>query len=239
MLKEAIKYIVGLSAPIVQEINGETYSDKELHRIHHDPTASPIRMNTLSSLVDYINGCAEDYIGQKMIVHIQSPTRVCLYSALNAERERECLAEVTAQTPDFRFDNFTEHETFCISVQSKFADSKDRALLLRFAGTVEAGTVAEYGDDGISQKATIKTGIASKGDALVPNRVCLAPFRTFTEVAQPCSEFVFRMKQNGSNDIYCALFEADGGAWKNDAMTEIHRYLSEALADKPDFTVIS
>lgn len=44
---------------------------------------------------------------------------------------------------------------------------------VKFAGTVESGTLAEYGDDGVTQKATVKTGIASKGDAIVPNPVKL------------------------------------------------------------------
>lgn len=34
---------------------------------------------------------------------------------------------------------------------------------------VEAKTTANYGDDGVSQKTTIKQGIASKADVLVPN----------------------------------------------------------------------
>ena len=33
MIKEALQYIVGLKEPTVQEIKGETYSDKGLTRI--------------------------------------------------------------------------------------------------------------------------------------------------------------------------------------------------------------
>ena len=91
---------------------------------------------------------------------------------------------------------YLSFHTILIYLQSKFLDSTDRALLLKFAGTVEAGSIAEYGDDGVSQKATVKTGIASKGDALVPSPVSLVPFRTFVEVQQPVSSFVLRMKQD-------------------------------------------
>jgi hypothetical protein len=55
--------------------------------------------------------------------------------------------------------------------------------------------------------------------------VVLAPYRTFVEVTQPESDFVFRM-QNGPR---CALFEADGGAWKLTAMRHIKEYLQAAL----------
>ena len=129
------------------------------------------------------------------------------------------------------------NETFLIALQSKFIPGDDRELLLKFAGTVEDGTVAQYNDDGITQKATVKTGIASKGDALVPNPVRLRPFRTFVEVEQPESSFVFRMKQG--NGVECAIFEADGGAWKNVAMQNIKEYLQSELKEFPMFTVIS
>ena len=98
-------------------------------------------------------------------------------------------------------------------------------------------SIAQYGDDGVTQKATIKTGITSVGDAVVPNPVNLRPFRTFIEVEQPESAFVFRMKQG--NGVECAIFEADGGAWKNAAMKSIKDYLQFELVELPQFTVIS
>ena len=52
MFEKALKYIVGLSAPVIHEIKGETYSDKPLNRISYIPRASSIEMNTLSSLID-------------------------------------------------------------------------------------------------------------------------------------------------------------------------------------------
>ena len=126
-------------------------------------------------------------------------------------------------------------------MQSKFLDDPDtdRELLLKFAGTVEQGSVTEYGDDGVTQKATVKQGIASKTDAIVPNPVRLRPYRTFIEVEQPVSDFIFRMKDS-SHGITCALFEADGGAWKNAAMRNVKEYLEFELADfKDQFIVIS
>ena len=47
------------------------------------------------------------------------------------------------------------------------------------------------------------------------------------------------MKQDKYDGIQCALFEADGGAWKLDAMQIIKKYLIEELTDYPNFTIIS
>lgn len=238
MLKKAIEYIVDLSTPTVKEINGQTYSDKSLYRINHNPKAKQIEMNTLSSLVDYIRSKA-DKLPNKMFVHIVSPTSVELFSVLDDDRSREYLVEVHAKVPNFSFNNFIDHESFCINLQSKFNDTLDRALLLKFAGTIEAGSLAEYGDDGITQKATVKTGIASKGEAIVPNPVELCAFRTFVEVEQPTSKFVFRMKQDKYDGIKCGLFEADGGAWEIGAMDNIRHYLEAKLSDITEVIILS
>ncbi len=241
MIEKALKYINSLVTPSINKINGETYSDKPLHRVYHNPKAASIELSTLTSLVDYIKSGMDEIISRQMIIHVQSPTIVKMYSPLDADRVREYMVSVTAQVPSIEFGRFIDHEAFCISLQSKFVDSEktDRALLLKFAGTVEAGSVAEYGDDGVSQKATIKTGIASKGDALVPSPVSLKPYRTFLEVEQPVSSFIFRMKPDKYEGIQCALFEADGGAWKYTAMSLIKDYLTEELAEYPNIIIIS
>lgn len=239
MIKEALQYIVGLGKAEEHVINGACYSDKPLHRIDtYYPKADAIEMHTLTSLVDYIKS-EVDEMPPRMIVEVKSPMEVELYSQLDPNRDRESLVVASARVPGFEFDRFVEHEKFCINLQSKFIPSDDRELILKFAGTVEAGSVSEYGDDGVTQKATIKTGLASKGDAIVPNPVCLRPYRTFLEVEQPESAFVFRMKQDSYGSVMCAVFEADGGAWKMDATQAIKEYLQRELDGMPQFTVIS
>jgi len=239
MIQKALEYIVGLKEPKVQEINGETYSDKHLNRICYNPKAEAIHLTTLSSLVEYIKSGVDTMKG-KMFVHVVSPTQVNLYSQLDDERGREYVATVAAKVPSFDFDKFLDREKFNIALQSKFIENPDRALLLQFAGTVESGSVTEYSDDGVTQKATVKTGIANKQDAIVPNPVTLMPYRTFIEVEQPESTFVFRMEEDKySGGVNCGIFEADGGAWENEAMQNIKAYLMRELDGMADYTVIS
>ena len=238
MSKEALQYVVGLSEANLLTINGDTYADKQIHRIDKELRATAIEMNTLSSLVDYAKAFTNE-MSDQMLVQVVSPTEVKLISCLDRDRKRECLVSVAAMIPDFSYGRYMDHESFIIALQSKFIDNNDRALLLKFAGTVKDESVAQYGDDGVTQKATIKTGITSVGEAIVPNPVHLQPFRTFVEVEQPESAFVFRMKQSEGRGIECAIFEADGGAWKNEAMRNIKKYLGFALEELPQFTVIS
>lgn len=238
MIKEAMKYFLEQSQPEYVDIDGKKYSNKSFYRVAQTPRADAIRMSTLSSLVEYIKSGVDTMKGN-MLVHVVSPTEVVLHSQLDEDRERECVVGVKAQLPKFEFETFLEKEAFTIALQSKFADSEDKALVMQFAGTVESGTVTQYGDDGVSQKATIKTGIASKSEALVPNPVCLVPYRTFLEVEQPKSSFIFRMKEDKYGGIMCAIFEADGVAWKLEAMNNVKEYLKEQLKDCSGYTVIS
>lgn len=238
MTRDALQYVVGLKTAEVLDINGGKYVDKDVHRVDKELRASAIQMNTLTSLVDYLKA-GVDSMADKMLVQVVSPMKVRVLSMLDADRKREELVDVEAMIPDFEYGRYMENERFIIALQSKFINNDDRALLLQFAGTVKDESIAQYGDDGVTQKATIKTGITSVGDAVVPNPVKLRPFRTFIEVEQPESAFVFRMRQAEGHGVECAIFEADGGAWKNAAMKSIKEYLQYELAELPQFTVIS
>lgn len=130
--------------------------------------------------------------------------------------------------PEFDFGRWIDSENFIIKLQSCFEKNKDRDVMLKIVGNIKEENVNTFGDDGVSQSVVAKTGVATVADVIVPNPVVLKPFRTFIEVDQPESEFIFRM-QNGPK---CALFEADGGAWKLTAMKRIKSYLSFVLAEE-------
>ena len=68
---------------------------------------------------------------------------------------------------------------------------------------MENKTVANYGDDGVSQKATITKGIAGKEDVIVPNPVTLRPYRTFLEVEQPEKQVYLPNSEKVPMDSQC------------------------------------
>ena len=65
----------------------------------------------------------------------------------------------------------------------------------------------------------------------MPSPCRLTPYRTFTEVQQPTSDFIFRLSDGRNDEVYCALYEADGGAWRSVAKENIRKYLEEQLSD--------
>lgn len=231
MIKEALQYVSDLKAksmePIVKEINGKTYCNMDLRRYDTEPMAEAIRSTTLTAMVDYMKN-RSDELKESMIVHVVSPVKVELYSGLTKERKREYLFECNAIVPKFEFDRWYDQERFLIETQADFEVTSDMEVILKVSGNVEAKTTATCSDDGISQKTTIKQGIASKADVLVPNPVTLTPYRTFLEVPQPESQFVFRIKDVNSEPAF-KLVEAEGGLWKNKAMENIKDYFNDQL----------
>lgn len=234
--QEALQYLVQLgeeSEPIIQLDQG-TYSRVSLNRVTK-PVASKLTVSTLTGLVDYIKTNVDQLEG-KLLIQVKSPDEVALYSPLNGDREREKYVSAEAILPNnVVYERFLDTERFNIMLQSSFVDNKDKDTLLKYTGLVTDDTVKSFGDDGISQKVTVKTGVASVSDAIVPNPVSLAPYRTFPEVIQPESKFIFRMKEGPA----AALFEADGGTWRNTAILEIKEYLKEALKENKNIEIIA
>lgn len=80
----------------------------------------------------------------------------------------------------------------------------------------------------------MKTGVTKKENAIIPNPVRLIPYRTFLEVEQPESEFVFRITEGRGGAPTFKLVAADGGRWEAVAIDNVKSYLMEALADIPN-----
>jgi hypothetical protein len=227
MIKEALQYIVGLGKNEIEELHGQTYSTTQLHNVP-EATTSAIQVSSLGGMVDYLKS---KFDGERnLVVHVVSPTKVVCFDTLNRDKRRNTYIVADAFTPDFQFDRFYDAENFNIQLQSSFKDDvdTDRSDVLRVVGNIKEDEVRNYGDNGVAQSVTAKSGVTSVEDVHVPNPVVLKPYRTFVEIEQPASEFVFRM-QSGPR---CALFEADGGAWKLEAIENISKHLVSSLAEE-------
>lgn len=233
-IKEALEYLVGLGEAKVIEVGGQSYSDKEIYRVKQ-PAPKAIETTTLTALIDYIKSNMDKKFS-KLLIHVISPSQVGLYSELRGDNERECYMFCKALTPsNIVFNRFLDTTNFNIMLQSSFVENEDKKILLKVTGCIQDKAVKEVGDDGVSQAVTIKTGVAKVNDVIVPNPVKLSPYRSFPEIRQPESAFIFRMDEGP----VAALFEADGGAWRNIAMHYIKTYLKEQLKGIENIEIIS
>lgn len=223
MIKEAIQYLVKLGNTETKEIDGQTFSTQPLHVVE-EPIARAIPVRNLSGLVDYVKSNFD--VEQSLMIHIASPTTVNCFTAINGNYKRSTFVKTEALIPDFDFGYWLDVENFIINLQSAFVKNDDRDVMLKVVGNITEENVKTYGDNGVSQSVVAKTGIATVDEVAVPNPVALQPYRTFIEVEQPESNFIFRMKDGPK----CSLHEADGGAWKLEAIKNIKKYLTAELA---------
>ena len=262
MIAKALDWIEGRTAPFLKEIDGVTWSNKSLNKVIDVKKIESISFSTLTSLVDYLKSGIDvpNSFIDHIFVNVVSPTRIEVSSGVNGKNyySRTQIAEVKAVLPEIKIGKWLGQTEFCIMLRSSFLDNSSmlhslfssdpdvlkgedthRNALIEVASNIVSGTIAEYQDTGISQKATIKTGIQETEDKLLPEKVILRPYRTFLEVEQPKSEFVFRAQNDKYDGVQLSLHEADGGRWKMDAKAAVKAYLEKELSGMEWISVLA
>ncbi|MDE5879268.1 MAG: hypothetical protein K2G99_04490, partial [Desulfovibrio sp.] len=205
------------------------------------PCPAPLGVTTLTALADYLTTNVDELERGKLICHVEGPGNVAIRSALlGGFADRACYIRAELDQLEIPFNKWMHAEPFNIALQSCFCEPEglaatDRGLVLRYIGSVVAINESATSDDGITQAVAVKTGISSKAVQALPNPVTLRPYRTFNEVEQPASSFVFRCRQD-DGDVLFMLAEADGGAWRAEAMKNIKAFMEQAV---PGLNVIA
>lgn len=206
------------------EIDGRKYSTDRLTPVAL-PSPEGLQVNALTAIEDYLNKNPDELSLDKVTVLVDNPTTVRVLSTIQGVFQQRFVYLTAQLSPGrFRFGNWYALEEFNIALQSMFVEDETVKTILQIVGNITDGTVTAFSDDGVSQQVQAKAGITRVANVEVPNPVTLAPFRTFAEVDQPASKFIFRMK-SGAETPTCALFEADGGAWAGEAITRVKEWL--------------
>ena len=190
-----------------------------------DPVPDGIQFYTLKGLVDYINENTEGLIpddGTRLILQVVNESSVALLSQPSKnKRVRNVIAYANAHVPRIEFERYMDIEAFNTMLLSKFLDTKSRQTLFSVVSSLTKEQNLNAADDGVSQVVTVKQGVSMASNVKFKNPVPLTPMRTFSEIEQPESNFTMRVNE----DAKCALYESDGGAWKNVAVERIKDYL--------------
>ena len=220
--------------PEVMDIDGRQYTTRKVHPVHRPVPDEPLQVSTLQAVADYFNLNPDMAELQRLFVRVVSPVEVHVEGALQPGfLERPVFMEAKALLPVHRYGQWLDAEDFSIWLQSCFCGPlaleegvpvNTRAGVLKFISHVVR--TAEHGvaDDGTTQAVEVRTSVGSKAMTALPNPVLLQPFRTFAEVEQPASSFVFRV--NDDKGLHYRLDEADGGSWRIDAVKRIADWLS-------------
>jgi hypothetical protein len=231
---QKIAELAELAASRVVEVDGQYCSARQLYTMRL-PEAPPVQLHTLTGLVDYWK--AEDLVDADamLAIHVVTHDQVQIISHLSERtRQREYFA-VAAFEPllgqSFKFGAWYDSEHIVVALQTLFIATPKREELISLLGNIRSDASLEVEDDGATQSVLVRKGVALVKRASLGNPWPLHPWRTFREIEQPESPFVVRMKSDGDDSISVAIFEADGGAWKLEAIQRIAAYLREKLPD--------
>lgn len=249
MLEELFDKVAALfdrGRPVTTVIDGKTYA-VENHQYGAKlgayvppvpPPAAPfLPLLTLTGLVAAYKAQIDSFPAE-VAVQVENHAAVALVSLRADEfgRRHVWLRATAANENPFRFGQYLQVEDFLIALQSGFLPSDNVTALSRLCSSVTAGSSVNVADDGISQTVTVIEGAMQRSNIDVPNRLPLAPYRTFREITPVASDFLLRMKPVKDALPTVALLEVDGGRWKLDTVLAIGDYLRAAL---PEATVIA
>lgn len=228
------------------QVGGREYTSATIFPVRQ-PAPEPLVVSNLSSLVAYVRGVAARDSGagvEELVVHVEGPTVATVLSTASSQFcERKTYLKAVEQCAWKGAGQWMPPEQFIIMLQSQFLQDETSRSILALVGNIEDSAVTRFNDDGVTQQVVASTGIVRRENVAVPPRVTLTPMRSFSEATQVPSPFVLRMQSgkgpssSGSSDPsvraatppQIALFEADGGAWRNQAMASVRAYLDANL----------
>jgi hypothetical protein len=235
MIAEAIDRILRLDRVIItKDIDGRLYSKDALHRIPypHESFPEAVEFSTLRGLAEFALDLAQGLAGEELFFHVESQESAILCGRLQPSNfnKRFCYAAARLNHIPFKFSTISlphwlDLEMFVISLQSLFEETENREKIISMLGNLASENVTNQKDDGFQQKIQVKLGISQKSEVKLENPVVLKPYRTFRELDQPEGRYILRLDNKQQGGIHCALFEADGDLWKNEAMLSIKYFL--------------
>jgi hypothetical protein len=235
---EGIDKIIAVAAPTEIDYVSRKWTSKPVHLLV-PPKPDVVLVNTLQGLVDLYAGDLDEVKTKgKVLIHITSPTSVSIV-AKDVDPWGRLRVYATAEYPkavqQFPFGQFIDPEKFIIAAHIGFQRVKieqddgtmahDLDYVLKIASSISAGQTRDNIDDGITQTVTVKQSVALKAEETLRPIVNLAPYRTFAEIDQVVSRFIFRAHADAEG-AELALFEADGGRWRLAAVQAIADWLS-------------
>ena len=226
MLAAMIQKIIDLKQTQTFEINGQTYSDRELERIPpHVDRPKAVEVNSLDSICAMVRR-ESTKVSRTVYVQAAGYNKVEVFSTYLDDFSRHYLYTARADVPGFP-SGWRDREKAIIELRSLCIPTDGSQYLLDLLSKISDEASVSTTDNGVTQTVEARQGVALNTNVAIKPRVSIRPFRTFLEVPQPESEFILRVdKARG-----IGLIEADGGVWKLEAKRAIADYFRRALAD--------
>jgi hypothetical protein len=238
---QAVKEIAGLedkAKTIV--VDGQTFARAEFKPVMFVPRAAALKGKTLTGLVDYIKANREKIDIEDLMIQVVDHARVDLveiFSGADVKRTTFYIAELDDHLPEFRFGSYMGVEEFIIQSRALFQPTEDLGTVVAIVSRVVQQDEITAADDGLSQTVQVKKGVSGALSQGIQTKGVyeLRPFRTFRELQQPVSKFILRLKAMDGQLPTVALFDAEGEAWRYQAMQDVKAFLDSKELHIPVF----
>lgn len=223
MIAEAIDKILSFKKEHIYEIDGVSYCGNTIHPVMK-PRAKAFEIHSLSGIIDWLS--SEDADGKKVMIWVENWKSVNVIGIADSQFYIHdwFVCSSLLEPKQFGFGQMMELEEFVIGLQCKFVDSIYKEKIIKHVANIRTEEVINSEDDGISQEVVVANRIGRIEKQKLNPIVELAPYRSFDEIKQPESKFLFRLKKGNGNLPLAALFEADGGQWKTEALRRIKNW---------------
>lgn len=208
------------------------------HLLPREPQAQSLEVHSLTGFADYCHSARDvvQTLRPGLMIQVVSPVRVdligSLYGRNNSQRDIFCEAHAVV-SDGFAYGRYHDLAHMIIGLLSQFDHTDHRSDLMKLIGNIKTEAITTHVDDGVTQRVTAMTGVARVAEVDVPNPVSLKPFRTFAEIEQPASLYVFRLQGAKEGKPQAALFSVDDHRWQLDAIARIKAWLAERITDMP------
>lgn len=225
----------------LEEIVEDAFTSQTTYGVEYDrktwkpilpPAYQTIGVRTLKAFCDWLGHEKPD--PKKWVIHVKDPETVRLIShPQDPTRHREKLGEAKAVVPENRFGQSMSQDRFLIWLQTAFEETEALQELMKIGGNVKSENLHISRDDGVTQEATVRAGVASVETKEIPRRWELSAWRSFIEVEQQTGWYLLRLSQ-GQHGIELALHPVIDAGWSLKAMQNVKVFLDRELKDKGD-----
>lgn len=195
-------------------------------------SVQPIKTNSLIGVVQFI----EDLIKNNYSL-LRTPflikvdvNDITVYTSLEEDKDREILLRAEPLIPDLSLGYNLSVEELIILLSTAYVQTENTLKFINSISSLRIIEEVEFSDDGIGQTVTAKQGASINKVYEVQPIVKLKPIRTYGEIEQVESKFLFRVSKTGT----VKLLEADGGQWKYEAQRRICMFFYDHLREQID-----
>lgn len=227
-IEELVK---GQVEPAIEEINGVEYEKTARgYSLLQNTHTKYIEVNSLDGLVGmidaYLNETKDTDIKAPFIVNIDF-NNIQVMSALGNDKIRNYLIEANPMIPNLEMGHRLTVEELIILLSTSYVPTENTTKFINSLSSLRVVEEVEFNDDGIGQTVVAKQGASMNKSFQVQPIVKLQPIRSYAEIEQVESKFLFRVNKDGT----VCLRDADGGQWKYEVQKRIFDYLKEKLND--------